>query len=357
MTLSLAAVFIPILFMAGILGRLFREFAVTICAAILISGMVSISLTPMLCSRFLREHKPRSTASSIAPWKRVFDGMLRLYGVTPALGAAPPAGDAGAVRRRAGGHRLSLCRSSPRASFPIPTTTISRQHRSGAGHLVLPDGQVPADGLGRSWCRTRTSRRSTRAPAAWAASAASGNTGRMMVNLKPRRQREAPRVADIVNRLRPKVSSIPGAARVHVRFRRPSASAAACQKSGYDFTLYGPDTAAALRRGAEVGAGRWRACPASGCHRATCRSRTRASTSCSTATAPPPCGLNWIAGPSALYDAFGPQLASTIYAPTNQYRVLLEMLPQYPDAYRRAEQIYLKSRYRQPGAAERGGER
>src|ERR1017187_3625289 len=57
MTLSLAAVFIPILFMAGILGRLFREFAVTICTAILISGMVSISLTPMLCSRFLRSGK------------------------------------------------------------------------------------------------------------------------------------------------------------------------------------------------------------------------------------------------------------------------------------------------------------
>src|SRR5207244_1873259 len=54
MTLSLAAVFIPILFMSGILGRLFREFAVTITTAILISGVVSVTLTPMLCSRFLR---------------------------------------------------------------------------------------------------------------------------------------------------------------------------------------------------------------------------------------------------------------------------------------------------------------
>ena len=54
MTTSLAAVFIPILFMGGILGRLFREFAVTITAAILISGVVSVTLTPMLCSRFLR---------------------------------------------------------------------------------------------------------------------------------------------------------------------------------------------------------------------------------------------------------------------------------------------------------------
>src|SRR6202023_3512711 len=60
MTLSLAAVFIPVLFMAGILGRLFKEFAVTICTAVLISGLVSITLTPMLCSKFLRrqtEHK------------------------------------------------------------------------------------------------------------------------------------------------------------------------------------------------------------------------------------------------------------------------------------------------------------
>src|SRR5436189_3681539 len=55
MTLSLAAVFIPVLFMGGVLGRLFKEFAVTICVAILISGVVSVTLTPMLCSRFLKK--------------------------------------------------------------------------------------------------------------------------------------------------------------------------------------------------------------------------------------------------------------------------------------------------------------
>ena len=54
MTLSLAAVFIPVLFMGGIIGRLLHEFAVTIGTAILVSGMVSLTLTPMLCSRFLR---------------------------------------------------------------------------------------------------------------------------------------------------------------------------------------------------------------------------------------------------------------------------------------------------------------
>src|SRR5205823_9361946 len=78
MTTSLAAVFIPILFMAGILGRLFREFAVTITAAILISGVVSITLTPMLCSRFLRVvHVKKGLAGLM---DRTFDRLLAAYG-------------------------------------------------------------------------------------------------------------------------------------------------------------------------------------------------------------------------------------------------------------------------------------
>jgi HAE1 family hydrophobic/amphiphilic exporter-1 len=77
MTTSLAAVFIPILFMSGILGRLFREFAVTITTAILISGVVSITLTPMLCSRFLRVvHSKRGFAGLM---DRAFDALLAGY--------------------------------------------------------------------------------------------------------------------------------------------------------------------------------------------------------------------------------------------------------------------------------------
>jgi HAE1 family hydrophobic/amphiphilic exporter-1 len=78
MTTSLAAVFIPILFMAGILGRLFREFAVTITTAILISGVVSVTLTPMLCSRFLRVVHSKK---GFAGWMdRGFDATRSLYG-------------------------------------------------------------------------------------------------------------------------------------------------------------------------------------------------------------------------------------------------------------------------------------
>src|ERR1039457_1908430 len=82
MTLSLAAVFIPVLFMSGILGRLFREFSVTICVAILISGVVSVTLTPMLCSRFLRAPEDQRKGVFYRATERFFQGMLKSYGTS-----------------------------------------------------------------------------------------------------------------------------------------------------------------------------------------------------------------------------------------------------------------------------------
>ena len=78
MTLSLAAVFIPILFMGGIIGRLFHEFAATVMLAVLISGVVSISLTPMLCSRFLSSPHTRHSRLYMAS-EKVFDSFRDLY--------------------------------------------------------------------------------------------------------------------------------------------------------------------------------------------------------------------------------------------------------------------------------------
>ena len=82
MTLSLAAVFIPILFMGGIVGRLMHEFAVTIASAILVSGLVSLTLTPMLCSRFLKPPHSIKHGRLYNAIERVFDGWLNGYGWT-----------------------------------------------------------------------------------------------------------------------------------------------------------------------------------------------------------------------------------------------------------------------------------
>ena len=79
MTLSLAAVFIPLIFMGGIIGRLFREFAVTISATVLVSGFVSLTLTPMLCSRFLRSHSSDTHGRFYNATERAFNAVLHAY--------------------------------------------------------------------------------------------------------------------------------------------------------------------------------------------------------------------------------------------------------------------------------------
>src|SRR5207247_1994597 len=79
MTLSLVAVFVPVLFMGGLMGRLLHEFAVTIAAAILVSGFVSLTLTPMLCSRFLKHAGRHAHGRLHQASERVFERGLALY--------------------------------------------------------------------------------------------------------------------------------------------------------------------------------------------------------------------------------------------------------------------------------------
>ena len=146
MTLSLAAVFIPVLFMGGMLGRLFREFAVTICVAILISGVVSVTLTPMLCSRFLRvaaraQRRPGSTASP----SRFFDGMLRVYDRTLQVVLRHRPATMADLRRWCWSPTGVHVRQDPEGLHPRPGHRPDcGHHRSRAGHLVLPDGRVSA---------------------------------------------------------------------------------------------------------------------------------------------------------------------------------------------------------------------
>ena len=131
MTLSLAAVFIPVLFMGGVLGRLFREFSVTICVAILISGVVSVTLTPMLCSRFLK--RPQAHGEGGRP-SRVLRGHRAHVRAAAARLRPDAAGRPAAPPRHDGARSCSLLlstgvavrRSCPRASSPTRTPTRSR---------------------------------------------------------------------------------------------------------------------------------------------------------------------------------------------------------------------------------------
>jgi HAE1 family hydrophobic/amphiphilic exporter-1 len=168
----------------------------------------------------------------------------------------------------------------------------------------------------------------------------SSNTGRLMVNLRPRRQRDAG-VTDIVNRLRPRVSNIPGL-RVFLSVPPSIRIGGRMSKSGYDYTLSGPDTAQLFAEApkfervashipglVDVSTDLQIKTP-----------RVNISIDRDRAAA---LNLNWSNIANTLYDAFGPRLASTIYSPTNQYRVLLEMNPEYQKYTDGLGMIYLKS--------------
>src|SRR5207245_278463 len=123
MTISLVAVFVPVLFMGGLLGRLLHEFAVTIAAAILVSGLVSLTLTPMLCSRFLKAHGEERHGRLYQASERVFTGALDLYDRT-----------LGAVLRHP---RLTLAVS---LGLLVLTGWLFR---------VMPTGFLPSDDMGQ----------------------------------------------------------------------------------------------------------------------------------------------------------------------------------------------------------------
>ncbi len=100
MTLSLVAVFIPVLFLGGLIGRLFQEFAVTIGVAILVSGFVSLTLTPMLCSRWLKPHVAEERHGRLYQIiERAWERSLAWYERTPPLGHGPPPAGDGVQRR------------------------------------------------------------------------------------------------------------------------------------------------------------------------------------------------------------------------------------------------------------------
>src|SRR5438270_537763 len=133
MTLSLAAVFIPVLFMGGIVGRLFHEFAVTIGAAILVSGLVSLTLTPMLCSRFLKPSREAHHGRFYEASERVYQRVLHWYEGTlgwvmerrPAA-AAPRACISSRSRARTGSRCTTTRIGSPASSASSLTCSTSR---------------------------------------------------------------------------------------------------------------------------------------------------------------------------------------------------------------------------------------
>ncbi|MDE3166003.1 MAG: efflux RND transporter permease subunit, partial [Acidobacteriota bacterium] len=209
MTFSLAAVFIPVLFMGGVLGRLFKEFAVTICVAILISGVVSVTLTPMLCSRFLRSAHEEKRGWFYHSTEKFFQWMLRVYDVTLQI----------ALRQRALTMLVSgvvlaatmwMFVTIPKGFIPDQDTDqmqIYTEAAQGTSVYQLMDYQQQLaadvshdpDVLALMSSVGGTTAQNLGGP----------NYGEMVVHLKPRSERDK-NVDQIMTALRPKLAAYPG---------------------------------------------------------------------------------------------------------------------------------------------------
>jgi hydrophobic/amphiphilic exporter-1 (mainly G- bacteria), HAE1 family len=208
MTISLAAVFIPVLFMGGILGRLFREFAVTITVAILVSGMVSVTCTPMLCSRFLRPHDANEKHNWLYRMTgRGFDAMYSAYAWT-LRGVLQHRFVMGIVFFAVIGGPVYFYKVVPKGFIPdqdndqINLNLIAAQ---GTSYYKMVDYQRQlADVVQRD-----PNVLAFLASIGGGFGGAGGNRSNMNIILLPRKQR-ALTAQQVVNELRPKIARFPG---------------------------------------------------------------------------------------------------------------------------------------------------
>ncbi len=337
MTISLAAVFIPVLFMGGVIGRLFHEFAVTIGVSVLISGVVSLTLTPMLSSRFLRPPGERRHGAFYQFFERFFDGMLRVYdrGLTWSLRHQATVLAAGVV------------------------ITIA----TGALFVVVPKGFIPSEDTGQVFGFTEAAEgvsfdemvRHQRALGAIVKadpnvssfmSSAGGrvgfgtNVGVMFVRLKPRGERRLS-ADQIINELRPKLAEVPGI-RVYMQNPPPIRIGGQLTKSQYQFTLQGPDTAELYRVAPQLEA-RMRQLPGLLDVNSDLQIKNPQVNIDIERDKAAALGITPASIEDALYSAYGARQISTIYTPTNQYRVLMEVEQPYQVDPTMLSELYVRS--------------
>jgi HAE1 family hydrophobic/amphiphilic exporter-1 len=337
MTLSLAAVFIPVLFMSGILGRLLHEFAVTIAAAVLVSGFVSLTLTPMLCSRFIRPHHLVKHGRIYQYSEKFFDGMLGIYDSS---------------LKKVLNHRfLTLM-----VSIVVLIVT-------GFLFKIIPKGFFPSEDTGQIFAITEANQdisfegmkrhqtevmkildsipwvESYTSSIGAGGSTSSANNGRIFIHLKDRSTR--PHVDECIQELRRKFANLPG---VGVFMQNPPLIRIGghLTKSLYQLTLQGPDLRE-LYHWSPIIQSNMAKLP--GLQDVTTdlqinnpqitveMNRDKART----------LGVTAEQVESALYDAYGSRQVSTIYAPVDQYWVIMELLPKYQADPDSISKLYVRS--------------
>ncbi len=319
MTLSLASVFIPLMFMGGIIGRLFREFAITIMVAVLVSGFVSLTLTPMLCSRLLKAHGTVTHGKLFESTERIFEGAKRGY--ARALGWV--------MRHRP----LTLVFSAvilaligtlwtiiPKGLFPPDDTgSLNGTTEAAQGTSYVDMVRLQKIAMGRLAKDTNI--------VSFTSSIGGyggGNQGNLNVTLKPQGQR--PSADAMVGELTRRLSGIPGLA---VYFQNPPVIriGGRSAKTLYQFTLRGPDITQLYSESAKF-LTKLQAEPmlsgvTSDLLNRSPIIRVRIDRHRALSLGVTPASIE-----NALANAYNQQQVSTIYTPTNEYWVVMETVPE-----------------------------
>ncbi len=336
MTLSLTAVFIPLLLMGGLIGRLFREFAVTVSVAILMSGVVALTLTPMMCGWLLRDPQEGSREGRVVRFlETAFQRSLDVYAsclrwtlrhrlfIVAVMAATMAA-------------TVYLYVAIPKGFFPqqdngtIQGTTEAAQDISYAAmvervhelaKVVMADPDVDTVYY-------------------WVGANPTVNTGRLMIDLKPLRQRTAT-ATDVINRLRKAAARVPGIA-LFGQARQDVQIGARVSKTQYQYTLQDPDVAE-LFKWAPIVLAKLAALP-----------QLQDVTGDLQATAPRMMlkidrdaigrfGITPQAIDDTLYDAFGQRQVATVFGQLDVHRVILEVEPSFQEDASSLQKLYVRS--------------
>jgi multidrug efflux pump subunit AcrB len=338
MSTSLIAVFIPILLMGGIVGRLFREFAVTLSVAIAVSLVLSLTTTPMMCARFLRQHNPSERSRAYRLGERAFNGLLAGYDR---------------------GLRWVLRHQNLVLFITVGTLALNIYL-----YIIVPKGFFPQEDTGRLGGAARASQdisfdamsvKQTQLAEivqkdpgvdyvlAFAGSGGGGattNVGRMFVTLKPLSERKVS-ADQIINRLRGKLSHIPGV-QLFLQASQDIRVGGRGSDAQYQYTLQDSNLDE-LNEWAPKLLDKMKTMPElrdastdqqeNGLEARLVVDRDTASR----------LGLTMQAIDNVLYDAFGQRQVSTMYTGLNQYYVVMEVDPKYQRDPDSLKGIYIRS--------------
>ena len=338
MTMSLVAVFIPVLFMSGIVGRLLHEFAVTICAAILVSGIVSLTLTPMLCSRYLKHTEREEHGRVFRAFERFFAALLAAYKRTLTLAMAHPrmillvfaatfvltaffftqvpkdfipSGDSGQI--------TAVTEGAQDASF---ASMVEHQRAVAAVIAANPNIRSFMSSVGAGGARPTS------------------NTGFLNMILKPRDERTLS-ADEIIQQLRPQLAAVPG---IKVYMRNPPAISIGGQVTSaqYQYTLQSTDLSE-LYQWTDTLLGRIRQLPGFIDATSNLNNLSPVVTLDIDRDKIATLGLSFGQIEDALQSAFSARQISTIYGASNQYQVILEVAPQFQMEPAALSRLYVRA--------------